>query len=67
MKKVYAGIIHDTYTDENGKEVPYTSRIIAVKKGGRYNCVDLPDFMHFEMSNKDFKEKVTDVQEIFTN
>lgn len=61
---VFAGILHDTYPDENGKEIAYTEKIIAVRKKGFYKCTSLPDYDTFEMSAKDFKEKVTDVKEI---
>lgn len=62
--KVYCGILHDSYPDENGKEIKYTDKIIAVKRKGSYACVSVPDFMTFDISPKDFKEKVTDVKEI---
>lgn len=26
-KVVYAGLLHDSYTDENGKEIKYTGQI----------------------------------------
>lgn len=62
--KVYCGIRHDTYPDENGKEIAYTDKIVAVLKKGFYKCTSLPDFDTFDLSLKDFKEKVTDVKEI---
>ena len=61
---VFTGILHDTYHDENGKEIAYSEKIIAVRKKGYYKLTDIPDFNTFEISSKDFKEKVTDVKEI---
>ena len=43
MKKVYIGIIHDTYTDENGKEVAYSEVIAGTWKGKTFKAVDFPD------------------------
>ena len=64
--EIFAGILHDTYPDENGKEVAYTDKVIAVKKGKVYKCVSIPDFMNFEMSKKEFLEKVTDIQKLWS-
>ena len=63
--KILAGILYDTYSDENGKEVPYEDKVIGVLKGNKVNIVTIPDFMNYEMSKKDFFEKVTDIQEIW--
>ena len=29
-KVVYAGLLHDSYTDENGKEIKYTGQIAGI-------------------------------------
>lgn len=62
---VFAGILHDTYPDENGKEIAYTEKIVAVRKKGFYKCTSLPDFDTFEMSAKDFSEKVSELRVVF--
>ena len=61
MKKVYAGILHDTYTDENGKEVAYESVIAGTWKGNTFKAVDFPDRNSWDISKKDFEKKVTNV------
>ncbi len=65
MKKIYAGILHDTYTDENGKEVPYDDKIVGFWKGKIFKCSDFPEQMTFEITKEDFEKKVTEVREIF--
>jgi hypothetical protein len=61
MKKVYAGILHDTYTDENGKEVAYSQIIAGTWKGNSFCAVDFPDRCSWDMSREDFENKVTNV------
>ena len=63
---VLAGILHDTYTDENGKEVPYTDKVIGVLDDEVFKCVSVPDFMSFDMPKEEFLAKVTDIQEIWS-
>ena len=63
---VLAGILHDTYPDENGKEVPFTEKVVGALKGKIFKCVSIPDFMSFDMSKKYFFAKVTDIQEIWS-
>lgn len=63
--KILAGILHDTYTDENGKEIAYTDKIIGCLKGNIFKCVSIPDMMSFDMSKKDFMAKVTDIQRLY--
>lgn len=64
--KILAGILHDTYTDENGKEFAYTDKVVGALKGKTFKCISIPDFMSFDMSKKDFFAKVTDIQEIWS-
>lgn len=64
--KVYAGILNDTYTDENGKEVPYKDKVVGASKGNSFKVVSIPDFMVYEMTKKDFFAKVTDIQELWS-
>ena len=63
---VYAGILHDSYTNEKGKEVSYTDKIIGCLKGNIYKCVSIPDMMSFDMSKKEFLAKVTDIKELWS-
>lgn len=64
--KILAGILHDTYTDENGKEIAYTDKVVGALKGKTFKCISVSDFMSFDMSKKDFFEKVTDIQELWS-
>ena len=64
--EVIAGILHDTYTDENGKEIPYEDKVIAVLKEDTFKCVSITDiFMTFDMPKEEFFAKVTDIQTIW--
>lgn len=63
--EIIAAILHDDYTDENGKKVPYTDKVIGVRNNGKYKVVSNPDFMTFEMSKADFMKKTTDRQKLF--
>ncbi len=64
--EILAGILHDTYPDENGKETAYTDHIVGVWKRNVFKCVSVPDFMQFEISKKDFFAKVTDIQKLWS-
>jgi hypothetical protein len=61
----YAGILHDTYTDENGKEVPYEEKVIGVLEDDTFKGTTVPDFMTFDMPKEEFFAKVTDIQTIW--
>ena len=64
--EVIAGILHDTYTEEIGKEIPYEDKVIAVLKEDTFKCVSITDlFMTFDMPKEEFFEKVTDIQTIW--
>lgn len=63
--EILAGILHDTYTDENGKEVPYTDKVIGVLDDEVFKCVSIPDFMSFDMPKEEFLAKVTDIQKMW--
>lgn len=65
MKKIYSGILHDTYSDENGKEIPYEDKIVGYWKGKTFKCTSVPDFMFFEINKEDFEKKVSEVKQIF--
>lgn len=62
--EVIAGILHDTYTDENEKEIPYEEKVIAVLEDDMFKCTSVPDFMQFAMPKEEFFAKVTDIQTI---
>jgi hypothetical protein len=63
---VYAGILHDTYTDENGKKIPYEDKVIGVLKDDTFKCVSITDiFMTFDMPKEDFLKKTEDLKVIF--
>lgn len=64
--EVIAGILHDTYTDENGKEIPYEEKVIGVLEDDTFKCVSIPDFMTFDMPKEEFFAKVTDIQTIWS-
>ncbi len=63
---VYAGILHDSYTDENGKKIPYEDKVIGVLKDDTFKCVSITDiFMTFDMPKEDFLKKTEDLKVIF--
>lgn len=67
--EVIAGILHDTYTDENGKEIPYEDKVIGVLNdtlNDTFKCISITDiFMTFDMPKEEFFAKVTDIQTIW--
>ncbi len=65
MKKIYSGILHDTYPDENGKEIPYEDKIVGYWKGKTFKCTSVPDFMTYEISKEEFDKQVSEVKQIF--
>ena len=64
--EILAGILHDSYTDENGEEVPFTDKIVGALKGKTFKCVSIPDFMTFDMPKEEFLAKVTDIQKLWS-
>lgn len=65
-KKVIAGILHDSYKDENGKEIKYTGQIAGIwETKESFYAVDFDGFMTFHLSKEEFKSKVTDVKTVF--
>lgn len=64
--EVIAGILHDTYTDEDGKEVPYEDKIIGVLEDDTFQCISIPEFMTFDMPKEEFFAKVTGIQTIWS-
>ncbi len=65
-KVVYAGLLHDSYKDENGKEIKYTGQIAGIWETEE-SCyaVDFDGFMTFHLSKEEFQNKVTDVKTVF--
>ena len=63
--KIYACLYHDTYTDENGKQISYTDKVIAVVEGRKVHFSSVPDFMTFTTTKKEFEQRTTDLTEIF--
>ena len=65
-KVVYAGLLHDSYKDENGKEIKYTGQIAGIwETKESFYVVDFDGFMTFYLSKEEFKSKVTDVKKVF--
>ena len=64
--EVIAGILHDTYTDEDGKEVSYEDKIIGVLEDDTFKCTSIPEFMTFDMPKEEFFAKVTGIQTIWS-
>ena len=63
---ILAGILHDTYTDENGEVIPYSEKVIGVLFDDVFKCVSIPDFMTFNMGKEEFLSKVTDIQKLWS-
>lgn len=63
--EVIAGILHDSYTDENGKEILYEEKVVAVLEDDTFKCTSIPEFTTYAMSKEEFFSKVTDVQTIW--
>ena len=65
-KTVIAGILHDSYTDENGKEIKYTGQIAGIWETKEiFYAVDFDGFTTFHLSKEEFKSKVTDIKTVF--
>ena len=59
---ILCGWLHDSYTDEKGKEIPFTERVCGVLKEDVFYCVSIPDFSTYEMPKEEFFKKVTDIK-----
>lgn len=64
--EVIAGILHDTYTDENGKEIPYEERVVGVLEDDTFKCTSIPEFDTFAKPKEEFFAKVTDMKTIWS-
>lgn len=64
--EVIAGILHDSYTDENGKEIPYEEKVVGVLEDDTFKCTSIPEFTTYAMPKEEFFTKVTDMQTIWS-
>lgn len=64
--EVIAGILHDSYTNENGKEIPYEERVVGVLEDDTFKCTSIPEFSTYDIPKEDFFAKVTDMQTIWS-
>ena len=62
---VYAGILHDSYTNDEGKEIKTTNKVVGVLKDDTVACVTLEDMSSFEIQKEDFLKKTEDLKVIF--
>jgi hypothetical protein len=62
---VYAGILHDSYTNDEGKEMPTVEKVVGVVKDDVVACVILEDMSSFEMPKEEFLKKTEDLKVIF--
>lgn len=65
-KVVYAGLLHDSYTDANGKEIKYTGQIAGIWETKKsFYAVEFYGFGTLHLSKEEFKSKVTDIKTVF--
>ena len=64
--EVIAGILHDSYTDENGKEIPFEEKVVGVLEDDTFKCTSIPEFTPYDMPKEEFFAKVTDMQTIWS-
>lgn len=64
--EVIAGILHDSYTDENGKEIPFCEKVVGVLEDDTFKCTSIPEFTTYDMPKEEFYAKVTDIQTIWS-
>ncbi len=63
--EVIAGILHDTYTEINGKKIPFKEKVIGVLEDDTFKCISIPEFETFAKPKEEFFAKVTDIQTIW--
>ena len=63
--EVIAGILHDTYTERNGKKIPFKEKVIGVLEDDTFKCISIPEFETFVKPKEEFFAKVTDIQTIW--
>lgn len=64
--EVIAGILHDSYTDENGKKIPFEEKVVGVLEDDTFKCTSIPEFTTYDMPKEEFFAKVTDMQTIWS-
>lgn len=64
--EVIAGILHDSYTGENGKEIPFEEKVVGVLEDDTFKCTSIPEFTTYDMPKEEFFAKVTDMQTIWS-
>ena len=64
--EVIAGILHDSYTDENGKEIPFEEKVVGVLEDDTFKCTSIPEFSTYDIPKEEFFAKVTDMQTIWS-
>lgn len=64
--EVIAGILHDSYTNENGKEIPFEEKVVGVLEDDTFKCTSIPEFSTYDIPKEDFFAKVTDMQTIWS-
>lgn len=64
--EVIAGILHDSYTDENGKEIPFEEKVVGVLEDDTFKVTSIPEFSTYDIPKEDFFAKVTDMQTIWS-
>lgn len=64
--EVIAGILHDSYTDENGKEIPFEEKVVGVLEDDTFKVTSIPEFTTYDMPKEEFYAKVTDMQTIWS-
>lgn len=64
--EVIAGILHDSYTDENGKEIPFEEKVVGVLEDDTFKCTSIPEFTTYDIPKEEFFAKVTDMQTIWS-
>ena len=62
---VYAGILHDSCTNDEGKEIEFAEKVVGVLEDDTVACVSLEDMCTFEMPKEDFLKKTEDLKVIF--
>ena len=64
--EVIAGILHDSYTNENGKEIPFEEKVVGVFEDDTFKCTSIPEFTTYDLPKEEFFAKVTDMQTIWS-
>ena len=64
--EVIAGILHDSYTDENGKEIPYEERVVGVLEDDTFKVIFITQITTYDIPKEEFFAKVTDMQTIWS-